>query len=175
MSVKILLADDYVKARQATRLLLAEHSEWEVCGDAEDGLDAVVKAATLKPDLVILDLSMPKMNGLEAAKIIHAADPELPLLAFSVDGGDLRMLPGIRAAGFRGAVSKSTGWLLPDAIELLLEGKAFFGVNSSAPAAPAIEPSVKVTPEPTRHPADEPQDAKKAAARSDDPPEPPLS
>jgi DNA-binding NarL/FixJ family response regulator len=173
MAIRILLADDYAEARQATRRLLAEHSEWVICGEAENGLEAVEKVAALKPDIVILDLSMPKMNGLEAAKLIHAANHELPLLLFSVDGGDAGILAGIRAAGFRGAVSKSTGWLLPDAIEMLLQGKTFFNGNSSALAAPAAEPKAAV--EATPRQAGEPQSAKKAVAGADEPSEPPLA
>ncbi len=173
MAIRILLADDYAEARQATRRLLAEHSEWVICGEAGDGLEAVEKAAALKPDIVILDLSMPKMNGLEAAKIIHTANQELPLLLFSVDGGDARLLAGVRAAGFRGALSKSTGWLLPDAIEKLLQGKTFFDGNSSALAAPEAE--AKAVAEATPRQADEPQNAKKAAAGADDPAETPLA
>ena len=173
MAIRILLADDYAEARLATRRLLAEHSEWVICDEAENGLDAVEKVAALKPDIVILDLSMPKMNGLEAAKIIHATSHELPLLLFSVDGGDARMLAGIRAAGFRGAVSKSTGWLLANAIEMLLQGKTFFNGDSSALAAPSAE--AKAMAEATPRQADQPQNAKKAVAGADEPSEPPLA
>jgi two-component system response regulator DegU len=172
MAIRILLADDYAEARHATRRLLAEHSEWVICGEAENGLEAVEQAASLKPDIVILDLSMPKMSGLEAAKVIHAADSQLPLLLFSVDGGDSRMFAGFRAAGFRGAVSKSTSWLLPDAIQMLLQGKTFFDGNSSAVAAPL---EAEVTAEAAPRASDEQQSAKKAAAGADDPSEPPTA
>ena len=173
MAIRILLADDHAEARQATRRLLAEHEEWVVCGEAENGIEAVDRAAALKPDIAILDLSMPKMSGLEAAKVIHAADPQLPLLLFSVDGGAVQMHPAIRAAGFRGAVSKSSGWLLADAIEALLLGQTFFDSNGSSLAAPAalVDPLAHASP----HLADEPQSAKKAAASADDPSKPPLS
>jgi DNA-binding NarL/FixJ family response regulator len=173
MRKRILIVDDYPEARHATQRLLAEHSEWVICGEAGDGLEAVEKAATLKPDIVILDLSMPKMNGLEAAKIIHTANPQLPLLLFSVDGGDVRILPGVRVAGFRGAVSKSTGWLLPEAIEMLLQGSTFFDGNSLTLAAPVLEAEAAAETVPCV--ADEPQSAKKAAAGADDPGEPPAA
>ncbi len=175
MPKRILIADDHAEARQAIRRLLTENPDWTVCGEAENGLDAVEKAATLKPDIVILDLSMPKMNGLEAAKVIHAADPELPLLLFSVDGGTVQMLAEIRAAGFRGAVSKPTSWLLRDAIEVLLQGKTFFEGNSSALTASMVEAAAEAVVETPPHPADEPQNGKKAAAITDDPAEPPLA
>jgi len=173
MSVKILLADDHAEARQAARRLLGERSEWMVCGEAENGFEAVEKAATLKPDIVILDLSMPKMNGLEAAKIIHTANPDLPLLLFSVDGADPAMLGAIRGAGFRGAVPKSAGWLLPEAIEILLQGKTFFDGNRSPLALPVVEAQASMETAPGQ--ADDDQNAKKAAAGADDPSKPPLA
>jgi DNA-binding NarL/FixJ family response regulator len=173
MSLKILLADDHAETRQATRRLLAGHPEWVVCGEVDNGIDAVEKTATLKPDLVILDLSMPKMNGLEAAKIIHTADPKLPLLLFSVNGGDPQILEGTRAAGFRGAVSKTTAWLLPEAVAVLLQGKTFLDGNSSALAAPLVQTEAVIEAAPG--PANEPQSAKQAAARADDPTKPPIA
>jgi DNA-binding NarL/FixJ family response regulator len=175
MPKRILIADDHAEARQATRHLLTENPEWAICGEAENGLDAVEKAATLKPDILILDLSMPKMNGLDAAKVIHAADPKLPLLLFSVDGGNMQMLAEIRAAGFRGAVSKATSWLLRDAIETLLQGKTFFDGNSSTLAAPMVEAGAIAVVEAPPPPADEAQSASKAADGADKPPEPPLA
>jgi DNA-binding NarL/FixJ family response regulator len=169
MRKRILIVDDHVETRQAARRLLAEHSEWEICGEADNGLGAVEKAATLKPDIVILDLSMPKMNGFEAAKIIHTADPKLPLLLFSINGGDAQALDEVRAAGFRGAVSKATAWLLPEAVELLLQGKTFLG--GAALTVPVVEIEAAGSP----RPADEPRSAQKADAGPDDPPTTPVA
>jgi two-component system, NarL family, response regulator NreC len=172
MPRRILIADDHSEARRAIRRLLAGHSGWVICGEAENGLEAVEKAETLKPDIVVLDLSMPKMNGLEAAKIIHAASPGLPLLLFSINGGDLQARNEIRAAGFGGAVSKANGWLLLEAIERLLDGKTFLNVSVLAtPSLAETEAVAQTTP----HPADEPQKAKKAAAGADDHTEPPIA
>jgi DNA-binding NarL/FixJ family response regulator len=83
---RILIADDSAASRRALRNLL-EGNDWEVCGEAEDGLAAVEKAAILKPDLVILDFSMPKLNGLQAGHTIHTADPHVPLLLFTLEDG----------------------------------------------------------------------------------------
>jgi two-component system response regulator DegU len=161
MSIRILVADDHPVTRQAIRRILTSHPGWAICGEADCGTDAVEKVATLKPDLVILDLSMPKMNGLEAAKIIHAADPKLPLLLFSINGDDTRAFDQFRAAGFRGVVSKTNGWLLREAIELLLEGKTFLNVTVLAtPSLAETEALAETTP----HPADEPSNAASAAA-----------
>ena len=174
LSVRILLADDHAETRQATRRLLAGHPEWVVCGETDNGMDAVEKAATLKPDLVILDLSMPKMNGIEAAKIIHTADPKLPLLLFSVTGGDAQILEQLRSAGFRGAVAKTTPWLLPEAVAVLLQGKTFLDGNASALAAPLVEAQAAIESPPAAA-ADEPSASKQAAAGADDPGNPPIA
>jgi len=182
MSVRILLADDHVGTRVAIRRVLSSNPEWVVCGEVDNGIDAVEKFATLKPDLVILDLSMPKMNGIEAAKLIHAAAPELPLLLFSVNGSDAPILDEIRAAGFRGAVAKTTPWLLPEAVALLLQGKTFLDGNSARIAGPLAEAEPIVEVEAVAAAAaaaaaapDEPQVAKQAAAEADEPGEPPVA
>jgi DNA-binding NarL/FixJ family response regulator len=162
---RILLADDHAEARQATRLLLENRADWVICGEADNGFDAVEKAATLKPDIVILDLSMPKMNGLEAAKIIHTASPSLPLLLFSINAAYTQAPDTLRASGFRGAVSKATGWLLADAVEMLLQGKTFLN-GSALVTTPLID--AEALPDANSHAADEPQNAKQAAAGADD-------
>jgi DNA-binding NarL/FixJ family response regulator len=104
---------------------------WEVCGGAEDGLAAVEKTAVLTPDLVILDFHMPNLNGLEAGKAIHTADPRLPLLLFTLESIGHPLEELARAAGFRGALAKSEGvFALSQAVEDLLQGKTFFLAES---------------------------------------------
>jgi len=171
MSRRILIADDHAETRQATRRLLAGYPEWVVCGEADNGIDAIEKAATLKPDLVILDMSMPKMNGIEAAKIIHTAAPKLPLLLFSVNSGEMQALEEVRLAGFRGVLSKANAWLLPEAITALLQGKTFLDGHASMAAPSAATEAVA---EAAPGASDEPPPAKKAAAGADDPGKPPT-
>lgn len=156
---RILIVDDHAAARQAARRLLAKRSEWVICDECENGVEAVEKAAALKPDLVILDLSMPKMNGLEAARIIHGASPTLPLLLFSINGAEVQVVRDVRMAGFQGSVSKATGWLLPEAVELLLEGKTFFHDDNGA------FPEPEAGAERVRRPADEPQNGEGTLGR----------
>lgn len=128
---RILIADNSPASRHALRNVL-ETSGWEVCGEAENGLEAVEKAAMLKPDLVILDWNMPKMNGMQAARTIQTADPQMPLLLFTLD----KIVPSLkdeaRGAGFRGALTKSEGvFALTQAVEELLKGKTFFFTESN--------------------------------------------
>jgi DNA-binding NarL/FixJ family response regulator len=75
-SVRILIADDHEAVRRGVRSLLASHADWEVCGEAIDGLDAVEKAKSFRPDVVILDISIPKLSGLQAVPLIKDELPD---------------------------------------------------------------------------------------------------
>jgi DNA-binding NarL/FixJ family response regulator len=139
---RILIADDSQATRYALRRLI-QGNGWQVCGEAEDGLSAVERTATLKPDLVILDFRMQNLDGLEAGRAIHTADPNIPLLLFTLDpiGPSLQELA--RSAGFRGALAKSEGiFALSEAIEVLLQGKTFF---LSAPESGALVTSLSTS------------------------------
>jgi DNA-binding NarL/FixJ family response regulator len=78
--IRILIADDSLTVRAGLKMLLQLHQDWTVCGEAEDGQDAVKKAAELKPDVILLDISMPMMDGLSAAEIIRRNAPDAEIL-----------------------------------------------------------------------------------------------
>jgi DNA-binding NarL/FixJ family response regulator len=80
----ILIADDSATIRRLIRTLLQWQTGCEICGEAVDGVDAIEKAKKLKPDLILLDLSMPRMNGAEAASILKAQMPEVPIILFTM-------------------------------------------------------------------------------------------
>jgi two-component system nitrate/nitrite response regulator NarL len=82
LPIRILLVDDNATVRRSLWRLLLSHG-FEVCGEAENGRDAIEKAKQLKPQAIILDLSMPVMNGLEAAQLLHDCMPEVPILMYS--------------------------------------------------------------------------------------------
>jgi signal transduction histidine kinase len=104
--VRILIADDHELVRQGLRALLAARPAWEVCGEAADGVEAIEKAAQLQPDIVLLDVSMPRLSGLEAAAFIRRESPASEIVLVSQH--DLaEMLPGALQSGARGFVSKS--------------------------------------------------------------------
>src|SRR5512142_198694 len=104
--VRILIVDDNLFVRQQLRDLLASHPAWEVCGEGADGVDAVHKVQELSPDIVVMDLSMPVMNGLRATQEITARAPDVPIVMFSMYLSP-HFTDSARAAGARGAGSKS--------------------------------------------------------------------
>lgn len=79
----ILIIDDSVIIRRALRALLDQHGDWRVCGEAENGQEGVNKALALSPDLVLLDLSMPVMNGFQAARELRRLLPSMPIMLFT--------------------------------------------------------------------------------------------
>ena len=103
--MRILIADDHAGVRKGVRLLLSSRSEWVVCAEAVDGLDAVEKAKSCRPDLVILDISMPKMSGLEAVPLIQKELPDSQVLILSQHDPAHAKALALRA-GARGFVAK---------------------------------------------------------------------
>jgi DNA-binding NarL/FixJ family response regulator len=126
MAVRILIADDDASIRRLLRRLIENHVDWIVCGDALNGNEAIGKAAELSPDVVVLDLAMPQMNGLQAAREISRTRPELPMLLLTVQQVSKELTTQAEHAGFRGAVSKSTGSEVIRGIETLLQQQSFF-------------------------------------------------
>lgn len=106
MAVKILLVDDHPIVRQGLRTLLEGRSGWEVVGEASDGLEAVDKVVSLKPDVVVLDVTMPRMNGLEACRLIRQKTSALEVL-FVTQHDSPQMMREALEAGARGYVVKS--------------------------------------------------------------------
>jgi PAS domain S-box-containing protein len=104
--VRILIADDHETVRQGLRALLALRPAWEVCGEAADGIEAIEKAAQLRPDIVLLDVSMPRLSGLEAAPAIRRESPSSEIVIVS-QHDPAEMLPSALKAGARSFVSKA--------------------------------------------------------------------
>jgi DNA-binding NarL/FixJ family response regulator len=114
--MNILIADDKVHIRRVLRRLIEEHQDWDVCAEAEDGVQAVDRAKQVKPDLVILDLAMPELNGFEAASQISKALPETPILLFTLYTSPL-VEKEAEKVGVRQVISKSAAYMLVPAIE----------------------------------------------------------
>jgi DNA-binding NarL/FixJ family response regulator len=105
---QILIADDGVTVRQLIRRFLESKTAYQICGEAVDGLDAVEKAKALKPDLILLDLAMPRMNGAEAATVLRDVMPEVPIVLFTMyDESVGKSL--ISSLGIKAVLSKPDG------------------------------------------------------------------
>ncbi len=106
MTVRILVADDHPVVRHGLRTLLGSRQEWEIIDEAEDGIEAVEKADRLQPDVILLDVSMPGMDGLEACRRIRRIVPKAEVLIVTQHDSPQMMREAVRA-GARGYVVKS--------------------------------------------------------------------
>lgn len=124
--LRILIADDHEVARRGIRSLLESHTGWQVCAEAKDGRDAVELAARTKPDLILLDIGMPNLNGLEAARQILPTTPNVAILILTMHDSD-NVIREVLRAGARGFLLKSdAGRDLVSAVEALESQKTFF-------------------------------------------------
>ena len=110
MSYRVLIVDDNATIRNLVRSSIERNREWEVCGEAENGRLAVEKVRQLHPDVVILDLQMPVMNGLEAARQIIRLHPNMAMVMLTMHNC-AQLLRDAQAAGIKDVVSKSDGSL----------------------------------------------------------------
>jgi DNA-binding NarL/FixJ family response regulator len=136
MAIRILIADDDPTIRLLLRRLLERQPDWQVCGDASNGAEAIEKVEELEPDLLVMDLSMPIMTGLQAAPEIAKAHPQLPMLLISVQEVSRQLALEARKAGYRGAVTKSSGNEVLRGIEALLQHESFFYADDGSPTTP---------------------------------------
>ena len=125
-SVRILIADDHELFRRGIAAELTQVPGWVVAADAANGRDAVSMAAEIKPDIIVLDLTMPELNGLDAARKILAADPAARILILTAHESE-QVVREVLSAGARGYVLKSdAGRVLVTAVQALLDGRYFF-------------------------------------------------
>ncbi len=130
-TVRILIADDHEIVRRGLRTLLETRPEWEVVAEAVTGLQVVEEAKKLTPDLIILDISMPEMNGLEALRLIRKTVPQAQVLVLSVHDSE-QLVREVLEAGARGYVLKSdAGRVLIAAVEALCNQEPFFTAKVS--------------------------------------------
>jgi DNA-binding NarL/FixJ family response regulator len=123
---RILIADDHEIIRQGIRMILQVRPGWEICGEAQDGRQAIQLAKELSPDVIILDVSMPVLGGLVAADDILGVNPKIKILIFTIDESkSLRTL--VQKCGASGIVLKSQASRdLVEALDRLLAGNTFF-------------------------------------------------
>ena len=124
--LRILIVDDHGMVRRGIRAVIAEHREWELAGESVNGRDAVEHARRLRPDVVIIDLTMPELGGLEAIPRIRAVVPGVMILVLTMHDSEA-LARQVLAAGARGYLLKSdTPEWLALAIDALAAGRTFF-------------------------------------------------
>jgi DNA-binding NarL/FixJ family response regulator len=129
--LRILIADDHDVMRQGTRSVVEREESWEVCGTASNGREAVSKAAELKPNIVIMDMTMPELNGLNAAIQIKRGLPGTEILMFTAHESDDLIRQAFQA-GVKSFILKSEAHhFLVEAIESLARHKPFFTAKVS--------------------------------------------
>jgi DNA-binding NarL/FixJ family response regulator len=155
--VRILVADDHSIVRRGVRALLETHPGWKVCGEAATGAEAVRQAKKLRPDVAVVDITMPDLNGFEATRQIRAAVPQTEVLVLTVHESE-QALREVLDAGALGYVSKSDLDLnLSTAIESILRHKPFLSsrvsemmleryLKGDVPPKPAATGSAPLTP-----------------------------
>ena len=125
-TLRILIADDHDVMREGTRAVIERQPGWEVCGIAATGREAVEQAIALEPDVVVMDMSMPELNGLDAAIQIRRRLPRTEVLIFTAHETD-ELIQEVFESGAKGFIFKSDAHdLLVKAIQSLSEHKAFF-------------------------------------------------
>ena len=155
--LRILIADDHEMIRQGLRRTLEQREEWQVCGEAATGREAVELAKNLVPNIVILDLTMPELNGLEATRQIKKMLPNAEILIFSIHEST-ELTHDVLEAGARGYLLKSDiGKHVISAVEALAEHKPYFTWSVSKtmldaylrpgnPMTDKVEPFSELTP-----------------------------
>jgi two-component system nitrate/nitrite response regulator NarL len=136
MPVRILVVDDHEVVRQGVRTILSTRPEWEICGEAVNGQEAVKLAEQLRPDAIIMDITMPVMSGLEAARQITKDKNSPPILIFTMHESR-SLADSVRETGARGFVFKSrAAHDLIHALDVLLQNGTYFGPNGDKKDSP---------------------------------------
>lgn len=134
-ALRILVADDHDVVRAGLRTLLESRQGWEVCAEAANGRDAVDKARDSKPDVAVLDIGMPLLNGVEAARQIRKVSPRTEVLVLTMHDSEM-MIQSVLDAGARGYILKDdAGKNLLAAVDAVRRGKPFLSSRVSGAAA----------------------------------------
>jgi DNA-binding NarL/FixJ family response regulator len=129
--IRILLADDHTVIRKGLRLLLESHPGFQVIAEASDGRETVAMAEAHQPDVVVLDVAMPTLNGIEAARQISAKMPQTAIVFLSMHSDESYVLKALKSGAKAYLLKDSAEYDLINAIRSVKEGKAFFSPSIS--------------------------------------------
>lgn len=129
--LRILLADDHTVMRTGLRALLEHHSHLEIVGETENGRDTVERSASLSPDVVVMDVAMPILNGIEATKQIVSASPNIAVVILSMHSDETYVMRALQAGARAYLLKDSAASDLISAIEAVSQGKSFFSPKVS--------------------------------------------
>ena len=140
MAKRILIVDDGQEVRQVVRAVFEARSGYEICGEAANGTEAVERALELKPDLILLDVAMPMLNGVEVASVLAGAMPDLPVVLYTMYN-EMLGLSLASAVGARAVISKADGISkLLECVQNLLEPKAQVATREVTSTTPLNKP-----------------------------------
>lgn len=143
MSLRILVVDDHDVVRQGVRLILRRQTNWQICGEAENGLEALEKEKELKPALIIMDITMPGKDGLEVVAELRNRNSAAKVLALTMHDSR-ELIVALKTAGAKGHVVKSHAARdLVKAIQTIVDGGDFFGGSLPAKADKPAESKKK--------------------------------
>lgn len=131
MPVRILIVDDHDVVREGVRAILTKRPDWEICGEAANGQEAIAQTHTLRPDVIILDITMPKMSGLDVARKIAHDAPRSRVVMFTMHDSET-VEQAVRGSGAHGLVLKLYAARdLVKAVDVVVEGGTFFASQRS--------------------------------------------
>lgn len=123
--IKVLLADDHRVVRQGVRALLEAETDMEIVGEVERGMAVAPAVASLRPDMLVLDLMMPDMNGLEVARLVHERNPEVRIVVLSMHSHEAYVLEALRNGAYGYVLKDASSENLVTAIRRTLEGHSY--------------------------------------------------
>lgn len=158
-NIRVLLVDDHAILREGIRYLLSASGQVDVVGEAEDGLQAVEMVEKLKPDAVLMDIAMPRMNGIEATAELKKRHPNLPILILSMYDSEEYVLPILKAGASGYVLKRAAAQELVSALKAVVAGQVILhpdvartvmeSIHEGGSSGPAAHPAQK---EPGMHP-----------------------
>ena len=153
MVIRVLVADDHNLVRTGIVKILVESGACEVVAEAADGREAVERAIATRPHVVVLDITMPRLNGIECVRRIREALPSTRVLALTVHDEDEYVIDMVKAGAAGYLLKDSAAKDLLEAVRALHRGHGHFGPYASRVLAERFQKSQRETAEPVRHPA----------------------